>query len=352
MGPISLPDADWMTDDAIDVLRLRALHARELGYTEELIADILGASRETVSRWWVAYQRGGLDALPARRTGRPKGSGRVLTPEQEHWAQQQIDTRPPADLGINSALWTRRAVAEVLRKQFGIDVAIRTVGTYLRRWGYTPKRPSRRSRAQDPEEVAEWLEKTFAEVKARAAREGAEVWFCDETGVRVDEVRGRGYARVGEPAVAEVPKRERRVNVISAISSEGEVLFRTFRETLSWPVFVSFLSLLVAVWRRKLVLVVDRLRAHVTEEVLDWLADHRSRIELVVLPRFAPELNPVEYLNNDLKGELGSAELPSGVEELGANVNRFLGRLRDLPKRVRSYFCHPSVKYAMDNECD
>ena len=192
MATISLPDADWMPDDALDVLRLRALHARELGHTEELIAEILGVARATVSRWWVASQRGGLDALPQRRTGRPQGSGRVLTPEQEAYARQQIDTAHPRDLDINSALWTRRAVAELIHKRFGVEVAVRTVGTYLRRWGYTPKRPARRSRKQNPEEVTEWLETTFPEVKARAEQEGAEVWFCDECGVRAGEVPGRG----------------------------------------------------------------------------------------------------------------------------------------------------------------
>lgn len=352
MATISLPDADRMPDDAIEVLRLRAIHAREQGYTEELIADVLGVARETVSRWWVAYQRGGLDALPHRRTGRPKGSGRVLTPEQEAYVRQQIDTGHPGDLDINSALWTRRAVAELIRKRFGVEVAVRTVGTYLRRWGYTPKRPARVSRKQDPEEVAEWLETTFPEVKARAEQEGAEVWFCDECGVRADEVRGRGYARVGETPNAKVPARQRQVNVISAISSEGEVQFMTYRQTLSWSVFVSFLTLLIAGSRRKVVLVVDRLQAHVTDEVLDWLADHQDRIELVLLPTYAPELNPVEYLNNALKGDVGREELPSGVPELEASVSGFLEKLRDLPKRVRDYFCHPSVKYATTSECD
>ena len=192
MATISLPDADWMSDDALDVLRLRALHARELGHTEELIAEILGVARATVSRWWVASQRGGLDALPQRRTGRPQGSGRVLTPEQEAYVRQQIDTGPPGDRGINSALGTRRAVAELIRKRLGVAVAVRTVGTYLRRWGYTPKRPARVSRKQDPDEVEEWRETTFPEVKARAERVGAEVGFCDECGVRADEVPGRG----------------------------------------------------------------------------------------------------------------------------------------------------------------
>jgi hypothetical protein len=35
---------------------------------------------------------------------------------------------------------------------------VRTVGEYLRRWGFTPKVPRRHSRDQDPEEVRRWID--------------------------------------------------------------------------------------------------------------------------------------------------------------------------------------------------
>ena len=95
-----------------------------------------------------------------------------------------------------------------------------------------------------------------------------------------------------------------------------------------------------------------KLRAHLTPEVMDWLADHRRQIELVVLPRYAPELNPEEYLNNDLKGQVNGQGLPSGVKELQANVEAFLEKLKGLPERVMSYFCHPAVQYATHKACD
>jgi transposase len=56
-------------------------------------------------------------------------------------------------LGIAASLWTRRAVADLIRQEYGISLAVRTVGLYLERWGFTAKRPRRRARNQDPEEV-------------------------------------------------------------------------------------------------------------------------------------------------------------------------------------------------------
>src|SRR5215469_8196312 len=100
---ISLPDARLLSDDVLEALRLRALHGCELGFTEGDIADLLGVSRETVSRWWTAYATGGLDALPSDRTGRPVGSGRTLAEEQGRHIQQPIDDHSPEDLGIPAA---------------------------------------------------------------------------------------------------------------------------------------------------------------------------------------------------------------------------------------------------------
>lgn len=74
---IQLPDARELSDESLEALRVRALHGRELGFSEVDLADLLGVARETVSRWWSAYVQGGLDAIPHDRTGRPVGSGRT-----------------------------------------------------------------------------------------------------------------------------------------------------------------------------------------------------------------------------------------------------------------------------------
>src|SRR5437879_2037239 len=79
---IALPDARELSDEVLEALRLRALHGRELGFTETQMAALLGVCRETVCRWWSAYAQGGLDALPQERSGRPLGSGRALSDAQ------------------------------------------------------------------------------------------------------------------------------------------------------------------------------------------------------------------------------------------------------------------------------
>src|SRR3954466_3008260 len=152
---IELPDGRCESNDGLDALRLRAVHARELGYAVVDIAAILGVREETVSRWCSRYDRGGQEALPGDRTGRPIGSGRLLTGEQEQSIRFDIETKSPEELGISSALWTRQAVQDLNQQRVGIRLPIRTVGEYLKRWGFTPHRPKGKAFKQAPEAVAE-----------------------------------------------------------------------------------------------------------------------------------------------------------------------------------------------------
>jgi transposase len=344
---ITLPDARELTDDVLEALRLRALHACELGFTETEVAEIFGVARETVCRWWMAYAQGGLDALPQQRTGRPTGSGRALSEEQALHIQRLLRTQSPEELGITAPLWTRRAVADLIQQEFGITLAVRTVGLYLERWGFTVKQPRRYARGQDPEEVRQWLDETYPAIEERAETEDAEIYWCDEVGVEADQQPARGYAPRGEAATMKVPGPHIRANPIAAITNEGKVHFMTYTGTMTAALFLVFLDRLVRSTTGKVFLIVDRLRAHETPEVAQWLASHRDRIEIFYLPRYAPELNPEEYLNNDLKGSVNAAGLPHDKDEVRSRIQGFMRKLLYLPEHVRSYFENACVLYAI-----
>jgi len=343
---ISLPDARQLPDAVLAALRLRGLRGCELGFSQADVAELLGVSRETVSRWWSAYTTSGLPALPGDRTGRPLGSGRTLTDDQANHLQQLIDNHSPEDLGIAAPLWNRKAVRELIRKECDIRMPVRTVGEYLKRWGYTAKKPSRHNRDQDPQEIKQWLEQDYPELVRKAEKEDAEIFWCDEAGVAADEHPGYGYARRGQRATKEVPDPHIRVNLISAISNTGKVRFMTYKQTMTGALFLVFLSRLLRSATGKLYLIADRLKAHQSAEVQSWLAAHQEQIEVVWLPRRAPERNPDEYLNNDMKGRVNEEGLPHDKDELRGHIQSFMHRLLHWPAHVIRYFLHPAVQYA------
>lgn len=343
---IELPDARQLSDPVLEALRLRALHGREQGHTETHLADILGLRRETISRWWSAYEGGGLDAIPQDRTGRPLGSGRTLDEQQAVHLQEKLNDHTPEDWGIASPLWTRRAVRDLIRTEYGIDMPIRTVGEYLKRWGYTPKKPRRKAKGQDPEEVQEWLENIYPAIEKVAKQEEGEIHWCDEKGVGANEHPGRGYALVGQTPEIKVSSHPCQMNVISTVTNEGKMRFMTYKETMTATVFLVFLRQLLQAASKKIFLIVDRLPAHTAGAVEAWLQGREDQIEMFYLPPRAPELNPDEYLNNDIHSGVNATKLPDNKGELRSNIQRFMQRLAKLPEHVMSYFENPYIQYA------
>jgi transposase len=343
---IKLPDARQLSDPILEALRLRALHGCELGFHETQLAELLGLRRETVCRWWSAYQEGGLDAIPQDRTGRPLGSGRTLDETQAAALQAKLKDHHPDEWGIAAPLWTRRAVRDLIRNEYGIVMPIRTVGEYLKRWGYTPQKARRRTKRQDPEEVREWLENIYPAIAEVAEREQGEIHWCDEKGVGANEFSGRGYAPVGETPEIEVESHPCQMNVISTITNDGHLRFMTYRQTMTASVFLVFLNRLVQGASKKIFLIVDRLPAHTTAAVEAWLLGREDKIEMFYLPRRAPELNPDESLNNNIHSGVNATKLPDNQGELRSNIQRLLHKLAQLPKHVMSYFDNPFIHYA------
>jgi transposase len=343
-----LVDARELSDVVLEALRLRALHGCELGYSETELANLLGVARETISRWWSAYQAGGVAALPHERTGRPVGSGRRLSDEQARHLQEMIQGHFPEDWGIAAPLWTRRAVRDLIQREYGIAMPLRTVGTYLRRWGYTPKKPRRRSRHQDPDEVQEWLENIYPAIVEAAVREDGDIQWCDEKGVGGNDFPGRGYAPVGQTPELKVSESPCRMNQIATISNEGKVRFMTYQATMTAALFIEFLQRLVRGAKRKIFLIVDRLPAHQANEVEAWLAGREKQIEMFYLPCAAPERNPVEYLNNEEKSCINAERLPQTRSELRTHMQSFLRRLAHIPAHILSYFDNPYINYVVE----
>jgi len=96
----------------------------------------MGLSTTTVFGWAQRYAADGEVGLVSKKPGRSYLSGRT-----QEWVLRTILTsQAPSTRGLSFALWNRRAVHDLIEVEFGIDMPIRTVGEYLKRWGYTPQR--------------------------------------------------------------------------------------------------------------------------------------------------------------------------------------------------------------------
>ena len=63
----------------------------------------------------------------------------------------------PDQLRLPFALRTRKAVKELIERELGIVIAIKTVGDYLRSWGFSSQKPKKKAYEQNPKAVKKWL---------------------------------------------------------------------------------------------------------------------------------------------------------------------------------------------------
>ena len=340
-------DTRTLTAEAREALRRTAIRMYKRGRTHTAIAEELGIRRPTVSAWIRAYRASGAQALKEARRGRPLGNGRRLTAAQEEQLQREIVDRTPDQLKLRFALWSAQAVRALIHQNFGVDLPVRTVRKYLNRWGFTPQRALKRAYERDPKAVAQWLEQDYPAIAERAKAEDAEIHWGDETAVSSVEHYPRGYAPKGKTPVLVLSQCKRhRVNIISAITNQGTVRFMVYRETLTATVLIRFLKRLIQESGRKVFLVLDNLRVHHSRKVRAWLEDKQDQIELFFLPSYAPDLNPDEYLNCDLKARLNAAEPVRNGGQLKTKVLSHMRALQKTPARVRAYFQHECIKYA------
>lgn len=339
-------DARKLSTDAQQALRDQVIRLRKQGRGHKEISAITGISRSTCSAWWSLYQKEGKSALKIKKRGRPTGSCRRLDPEQEKEVQKAIRDKCPDQLKLPFALWTRIAVRQLIKELWGLDIPIRTIGDYLKRWNFTPQKPLKRAYEQNPKAVKKWLDEEYPLIKQRAKQEDAEIQWGDETGLCNDSYHGRSYAPRGKTPAIAISARCRRVNLISTVTNQGKVRFMIYSDRMNADIFIKFMKRLIKDADRKIFLVLDNLRVHHSYKARDWLEQHTDQIEVFFLPSYSPELNPDEYLNCDLKAGVHSGPPARSKTQLKAKALSHLRKLQKMPKRVAKYFKHPKIAYA------
>jgi transposase len=339
-------DGRKLSEAALNERRRRAVKQHLHGATIASTAEQCELAARTVWAAIKAYRQGGWSAVTVRHGHRPQGSGRALSPEQEREVRRLIRDHVPDQLKMNYALWTRQAVGELIERRYGIRLAVRAVGEYLKRWGFTPQRPLKKAYEQSPAAVQKWVNEEYPKIAKRAKQEGAEIQWGDETGLRSDDVRGRGYAPKGQTPLVLANANREKLSVISTVTNKGQMRWKVFSGALNAKILIGFIERLARNREQKIFLILDNLRVHHSKPVKKWLAEHADKIEVFYLPSYSPELNPDELLNADLKQRVTKAAPPRTKMALTRTAICALRSIQKQSHRVESYFQQKDVSYA------
>jgi transposase len=341
---MEMKDARSLASEAQEALRKRAVQAVLEGRSHQEVAQLFGLARGTVTRWMGLYRRQGEVGLNAR----PKGRSLHPTLDEGEAAivVELVSRHSPDQLGLPFFLWTREAVGELIKRRLGLELSQWTVGRYLKGWGLTPQKPARRAYEQNPEAVRHWLEMEYPEVRKPAKGEGAEIHWGDEMGARSGHQAGRTWGRKGETPVVGTTGQRFRCNMISSVTNRGILRFKVFGERFTSAGFIDFLRRLIRSRDRKVYLIVDRHPVHVSEAVAEWVEQHQNRIQLIHLPAYSPELNPGEYLNQDVKTNAVGRWRARTKGQLMRNLRSYLRSTQKYPDVVQRFFHAGPVHYA------
>jgi len=141
--------------------------------------------------------------------------------------------------------------------------------------------------------------------------------FVDESGVTTRMARTHARAPRGERARGSIPRGGwRRVTLLGALGLEGVVAMMSVEAATSTPVFLAFLDqvLLPEMARRPgATVVMDNLAPHKAQAVRERIED--AGLKLRLLPRYSPDLSPIEPCWSKIKTLLRAREARS-VEAL------------------------------------
>lgn len=332
-----------------EFLRTRLIELVKGGKTRRQAAIALGVSYTAALNWYRAYLKKGAAALVSCKRGRKKGQGAKLTENQAKQLKRLLTDKTPDQLKLPFMLWERKAVQQIIERKFALKLGLTTVGKLLRELGFTAQRPSRRYQERDTAEVEQWKKETYPRIKEEAAKEGAEIHWCDEAGLcNRSSSAAKGYSLKGKTPVQTEPSQKVRVNHISSVSNQGIMRFMVYEGSFTKEVLIKFLERFMQTMKgKKAVIIMDNHPVHKkSKDVRQWLEKNKEKIRVEYLPRYSPELNPDEYLNGDVKRNAHQGSLPRTKKELARCARAILRKISRSPKRVRSYFKREHTLYA------
>lgn len=328
------------------VLRKKAILLHKSGRKKGEIAIILGVRPNTITEWFKKHKSKGNEGLKGKKRGVKSEDKKLLSIEQEKAIQKMIIDVMPSQHKLDFALWTRGAVKQLVFQEFGIVLAVNTMGDYLRKWGFTPQKPKKKAYEQQPAQVQKWLDESYPKIKEEASKQGAEIHWGDETGVKNSCHHGRSYAPKGRTPVKESMSKRFSINMISSVTNQGKVQFMIYSDSMNADRLIQFMEQLIKSSEKKIYLILDNLRVHHSKLVKEWLETCQQSIEVFFLPSYSPEKNPDEYLNCDLKQGMSAKPAPKNIAKLQENVENHMQLLQTSPERVKKYFNHEDIKYA------
>jgi transposase len=176
----------------------------------------------------------------------------------------------------------------------------------------------------------------------KAAKEGRTIVFIDESGLSQRPHRCRTWASRGQTPVLQYHFNWKTISVAAGMTV-WNFYFQIFEKAVGKEETILFLTHLLRYIKTPLLVVWDRLPAHRSRLVGQFLDSLDGRIAIEYLPPYAPELNPVEYLWGHWKHHTLPNVCPKDLWQLSEGARQTLRRLRRRPRLITAFWKQSSL---------
>ena len=339
-------DGRTLSHEMSEKIRRMAVQRVRAGEKPSVVIKRFGLRRTCIYPWSRAVRTHGVRALAAHKH---PGRRPALTPQQKVRVRRWISGKDPRQYGFDFGRWTRKIVAALIQEKLGVTLGLTAIGRLLHGLGMTPQKPLRRAYERDPIAIKHWTRTEYPRLKIRATRRKAEIFFLDEAEVRSDQVLGRTWGEKGKTPEVPTSGQRQSIHAISAVNARGAFWDEGYAGRFNATRFKEeFLQSFMRGRTRPVFLVVDGHPAHRAKIIASYITQLKGRLELHFLPGYAPELNPDEFVWNDVKREGTSKKPLKRNESLRQRVEGDRANIKRRPALVRSFFRAPSVLYTRD----
>ena len=317
-------------------------HVRQVKYLLAILAVVEGQSfaqvalvlhvhEKTVATWVRIFCCYGLQGAPRQKpTGRPP----KLTPTQKAALATLID-EGPSKAGCSGACWRSPMIQQLIYDRFGVFYNVFYIAQLLKNLGFSFQKAAFVSDHLDEAKRQAWRTTTWPQILRRAQARKALLLFGDEASFPQWGTLTYTWARRGQQPKVKTCGKRKGYKVFGLIDYfTGHFFYQGQEGRLNSAASIAFLTRVLAQTTQPIILIQDGAKYHTSAETKAFFAQQTARLQVVQLPAYSPDYNPIEKLWKKIKQQDIHLHYFPTFEALTEKVEQALLKFSHAPEEI------------------
>ena len=295
------------------------------------VALLLRVHEKTIAAWVCAFCCYGLQGAPHKKpTGRPP----KLTPTQKEALATLIE-EGPVKAGFSGACWRSPMIQQLISDRFGIYYNIFYIAQLLKNLGFSYQKAAFVSDHLNEQKRQEWRTTTWPQILRRATERQALLLFGDEASFPQWGTLTYTWARRGQQPQVKTSGKRKGYKVFGVIDYfTGQLFYQGQEGRLNSATYIAFLTRVLARTTQFIILIQDGAKYHTSTETKAFFAQEAARLQVVQLPTYSPDYNPIEKLWKKIKQQDTHLHYFPTFEALTDKVEQALLKFANIPEEI------------------